>query len=315
MKSYLIDKNSCDQRFDKYLMRILKEAPSSFIYKMLRKKNITLNGKKATGKEILNPGDEIKIFLADDTFDKFSGNASAGKVSKFIVVDDNIDIIHENDDYMLLNKPSGVLSQKSSPSDISINEMALSYLYNRGQITDESLKLFKPSVANRLDRNTSGLIFFAKTLHGAQYLSRILSDRDLDKRYRCIVAGEVKNSCLIEGFLTKDESKNKVSITAEAVTDEDKPIKTEYFPIKTKGDITLLEVHLITGRSHQIRAHLASINHPIIGDYKYGNKKLNDFYKKQFGVEDQLLHAYSVSLKEDCFIAPLPHVFTEIMGE
>ena len=319
MREFLIDSKCNNQRLDKYLLRILPNASSSFVYKMLRKKNITLNDKKADGKEILAINDSIKIYFSEDTFAKFSGDASVNNdIKKLLLeldsINCDIDIISENEDYIVINKPSNILSQKANVSDVSINEMALSYLKRTNQINEDSLKLFKPSIANRLDRNTSGLIFFAKSLHGAQYLADSLKARSLTKLYRCIVKGEIKEASLIDGYLVKNEKNNKVIISKNPVK-EASLIKTEYKPIKTNGSITLLEVHLITGKSHQIRAHLASIGHPIIGDYKYGNRTINEEYKSRFGVDSQLLHSYHMILDNNKeYIAPLPKEFELIMG-
>lgn len=307
MKELRIEESDSNQRFDKYLKRVLTEASISFIYKMLRKKNITLNDKKADGTEKLNTGDIVKIWFSDETFAKMTG---ADERDEFYYslkeAAHDLDVVFEDDDMIIINKPSGVKSQKDSPADISINEMAISYLINEKGLTEESFKHFHPSVCNRLDRNTSGIVLFAKNLHTAQLLGKALKERSCKKLYRAVVIGRIDDEQQIEGFLSKDEATNKVSIT-KTETKASKPIKTAYRPISHIGDdFTLLEIHLITGRTHQIRAHLASIGHPILGDNKYGNTIIN----KKNKVRGQLLHAYSIEFSDGRkFVCDLPGEF------
>ena len=309
MKELRIDGNDSNQRFDKYLKRVLPNASTSFIYKMLRKKNITLNDKKADGSEKLNAGDIIKIWFSDETFAKMAGESERDELYYTIKeLPHDIQIVFEDDNMIIINKSAGIKSQKDSPSDISINEMAISYMIATEQLSEESFKHFQPSVCNRLDRNTSGIVLFAKNLHAAQNLGEALKERSCKKLYRAVVLGKITDYQEIDGFLSKDETTNKVSISKKETSDS-KPIKTAYKPIKNIGDkFTLLEIHLITGRTHQIRAHLASIGHPILGDNKYGNNKIN----KEQKVRGQLLHAYSIEFNDGRkFVCELPKEFNE----
>lgn len=298
MKQLIIGKNEAGQRFDKYLAKYLKEAPKSFIYKMLRKKNITLNGKKADGSEKLVQGDEIKLFLADETVEKFSRPDGSSGSSAFVLPacnPDKLEVVFENEDIIMMNKPSGMLSQKAVPEDISLIEYMTAYLLKKGDLTAELLKTFQPGICNRLDRNTSGIVVGGKTIKGLQEMSEAFKMRTIHKYYLCLVKGTIKSRNTIDGFLIKDESTNKVTISKDKSNDSEAlPIKTEYIPIATTSSLTLLKVNLITGRSHQIRAHLASIGHPIIGDFKYGDSALNEVYKKKYNIKSQLLHAYEV---------------------
>ena len=290
MRQLTVHKNDENQRLDKYLKKYLKEAPGSFIYKMLRKKNIVLNGKKADGTEKLTAGDEIKLFFAEETLEKFTGEAAKIKLEKFPVKKD-LEILFEDEDLLMLNKPAGELSQKAEAKDVSMNEYALGYLQETGAITEESLKVFKPSVCNRLDRNTSGILIVAKTYQAAREFGDALQKRTVRKFYRCIVKGEVKKAETIDGYLWKDEKTNKVQVFKEK-REGASEIHTAYRPIKCENGLTLLEVHLITGRTHQIRAHLSSIGHSILGDPKYGDKKLSEKWKVKY----QLLHACRLEL-------------------
>lgn len=311
MKSYIIGNNEAGQRFDKYLKKLLKEASFGFLYKMLRKKNILLNGKKSDGTEKLSAGDEVKIFLADETFDKFAGAEEE--------TDENLSIrypykpltiVYENEDYLVLNKPAGMLSQKAASSDISANEYIIGYLLHNKAIDTKMLRTFKPSVCNRLDRNTSGLLTAGKTLKGLQELSKALKMRTVKKYYYALVAGQIITGQKLTGYLAKKEAMNQVTITTEPLK-EAQYIETEYEPVSVYADATLLSVHLITGRPHQIRAHLASIGHPIIGDTKYGSMKVNQKWKQTANVKRQMLHAYKIILEDGQeIIAKLPADFT-----
>lgn len=296
MKEIVINENEAGQRLDKFLGKLLKEAPASFYYKMLRKKNIVLNGKKATGNEKLAMGDSVKLFLSDETFEKFAGKRQTNDLAAS-VPNIALEIVYEDHDVLAINKPAGMLSQKAKKEDISANEYILQYLLESGTITRESLHTFKPSVCNRLDRNTSGILVAGKTLNGLQQMSKAFRERSMEKYYLAIVAGHISKPRRIEGFLKKDGVNNQVTILSEPSNDT-KPIITEYRPLKLVGQVTLLEVHLITGRSHQIRAHLASIGHPVIGDTKYGNPRLNREFLKNAGVTHQLLHAYRLFLAD-----------------
>lgn len=313
MRALIVSENESGQRLDKLLAKYLNLAPKSFLYKMMRKKNITLNGKKCDGSEKLADGDEIKLFLADETIDKFS-ELKIQKVKK-----QKLGIVYEDDHIMLINKPSGMLSQKAKDTDESLVEYIIDYLLDSKKITREELRSFRPSVCNRLDRNTSGLVAAGKSLAGLQILSAAFKERTLHKYYQCVVAGEGMQPQTISGFLKKDEASNQVQIFTTEVPGS-APIQTEYEPLACKGGFTLLKVKLVTGRTHQIRAHLSSIGHPIVGDYKYGSSRINETAKKEHGIRSQMLHSWRMVMPEDMpeplgylagreFTAPLPIEF------
>lgn len=293
MRQIDIGENEAGIRLEKLLAKYLNKAPKSFIFKMLRKKNITLNGKKADGTEKTKVGDVVKLFLSDETIENFREIKEPVRRRKI----PRLDIVYEDDNIVLINKPSGMLVQKANPKDYSLNEILMDYLVQKGEISKESLSTFKPSICNRLDRNTSGLVAAGKSMAGLQELSQMFRDRTIHKYYLCYVSGKLDHPCIINGYLYKDEKRNKVTILKTAQKDA-KEIITEYYPLKSTKEFTLLKVKLVTGKSHQIRAHLASIGHPIIGDTKYGLKSVNEKYKKEAKVASQLLHGFELEFPD-----------------
>lgn len=319
MRELPIEEGAAGQRLDKFLAKYLNTAPKSFLYKMLRKKNITLNGKRAEGDERLAEGDVVRLFLAEETIAGFQKTAAVQKTKT------RPDILYEDAQILLINKPCGVLSQKAEKSDVSLVEELLSYLHEKGEITEETLRIFRPTVCNRLDRNTSGIVAAAKTLPAAQYLSGVFRDRSVHKYYHCLVKGTLCEKTHISGWLTKNARTNRVRVEKEKTSPDAVPIETSYRPLAVSGDLTLLEVCLLTGRSHQIRAHLASIGHPIVGDPKYGDSPLNRAFKKEFGLEHQLLHSFRLEFPPSegefaylggrVFCAGEPALFLRILKE
>lgn len=371
MYQTIITEREAGQRLDKYLHRLLPNAGSGFLYKMLRKKNITLNDKKADGSEKIVTGDCVKVFFAPETLSKFMGTVpdaatlsrdgvqtagdevtSTDDLETFIAEYEmayeklaDIQVIYENDHVLIADKPAGILSQKAEKTDLSLNEWLIGYLLRSGFLTADGLRFFKPSVCNRLDRNTSGIVLCAKSLQGAQLLGKLLKERTLHKYYQTYVKGQITQAQLIEGVLWKDEQTNRVTVSSmpktrlsasqhsqknvkDNVTSSRPPksdaarIKTAYRPLRIERDKTLLEVQLFTGKSHQIRAHLASIGHPLLGDYKYGDKKWNESYRQKYGVQAQLLHAYQVvfplldapfaDLSGRTFSCEMPEIFERV---
>lgn len=298
MQEFKIGTNEAGQRLDKFLHKYLKEAGNGFLYKMLRKKNITLNRKKADGKEILIVGDEVQFFFSDETFLKFRGSSLQQYKLAYEKLK-GIKVIYENEHVIFLNKPVGILSQKSAPTDLSINEWLIGYLLVNGKITGEQLETFKPSICNRLDRNTSGLMICGKSFQGSQQMNSLIKERKVRKFYRAFVKGKLGESAYIKGYLKKDEKLNKVFLKETCENDKEYvPIETAYEPIFSRNGITYLEVELITGKTHQIRAHLASIGHPLLGDEKYGDRKWNQSFKNVKLPKWQLLHSYRVKFPE-----------------
>lgn len=314
MREIIIDSGRSGQRLDKFLRKYLPEAGNGFLYKMLRKKNITLNNKRAEGNELLQPGDVVKLFLSEETLAKFAPARDESGYLRAYERLSGISVIREEADILILNKPAGILTQKAEDTDLSLNEWMVGYLLRSGEVTTESLRAFRPSVCNRLDRNTSGLVLCGKTLAGAQYLSRCIRMREVGKFYRTVCVGEIRDEIRLEGFLRKDAVANKVSVSSRADGPDAQEIRTICRPLSANGAYTLLEVELITGKTHQIRAHLADIGHPVAGDFKYGDRAVNERLRSQYGLTGQLLHAYRIVLPEEGeVIAPHPERFERIV--
>lgn len=327
MREFIIGSNEAGQRLDKYLKKILPNASSGFLYKMLRKKNITCNKAKMTGREQVKKGDKIQVFFSEETLQKFMQDPEVLQAEYELLKGlpmKGIQVVYEDEDILLADKPYNMLSQKAKENDFSANEYLLGYLIRSGSLELEDFTSFRPSVCNRLDRNTTGLLLMGKSLKGSQMLSQALKERTIRKFYRALVVGEVKERAHLSGYLRKDERTNKVEIlNSDVETSPDNPhegeqsasyIETAYEPVAYRNGVTELEIHLITGRTHQIRAHLASIGHPIIGDMKYGDEKVNHDYYEEYHVTHQLLHAFRLEFPDGrAFVAPLPKLFDFIM--
>lgn len=333
MRQFTVTEKEAGQRLDKYLHKLLPAAPSSFFYKMLRKKNITLNGKKAEGKEKLLLEDNISLYLSEDTLNAFGLKLSFQEYplrkDPYSEYEDaykklkGIQVVYEDDHVVIMDKPSGILSQKASFSDQSLNEWLMGYLMIKGEWDPVRPAAFKPSVCNRLDRNTSGLVMGAKSIAGSQKLGFLLKERGIRKFYRMIVKGQVTHEEVLEGYLVKDEARNKVHLT-DRQTGDGAYIKTRYYPLRQFPDKTLVEAELITGKTHQIRIHLAGSGHPLLGDYKYGDRGFNEKYKRQYHIHSQLLYACRLEfpemeapfegLSKKIIEVPAPEEFLKVAG-
>lgn len=332
MKKIVVSKNEAGQKLLKLLAKYLDAAPQSFFHKMLRKKNITLNGKKADGSELLRETDEVCLFLSEETIASFqirsTNNTTAverDKTTKKPKELSEIRVVYEDENVLILNKPVGILSQKAVPEDYSLNEWVIDYLLEQKKLTKEELQTFRPGVCNRLDRNTSGLITAGKSLIGLQMLSELFKERTVHKDYLCIVCGKVKGASRLRGYLEKNARTNKVTVEAEKRSEDSTYIETEYMPVAANEKYTLLRVRLVTGKTHQIRAHLASVGHPLLGDTKYGRATENKMLRERFGLKNQLLHAAYLEFPERLsacntmegkkLYAPVPMLFERIAKE
>ncbi|MBR0163763.1 MAG: RluA family pseudouridine synthase [Lachnospiraceae bacterium] len=303
MRELKIDEKTKDMRLDKVLRGYLKSAGEGFVQKMLRKKNIVVNGKKQSASYRVREGDVITLWLSDDTIRTMQGGDDAileglarcrHAYDTLRGEDDiKIGILHEDEDVLLLNKPVGVLSQRAFGADESVNEWAIGYLLHTGAVDEETLRICRPSVANRLDRGTSGLLIFTRHVTAAREVSAMLSEKLTEKHYLAVVSGHAPGTGASSG----------ITYTRLALSD--------------KEDLSLLDVTLLEGKKHQIRQSLSGAGLPVAGDTRYGNTRLNQRLLDTFGINAQLLHARSVRFPEApacrlsgiegrAFTAPLP---------
>lgn len=285
MKSFTIEKNDADQRLDKFLTKSCPKLPKALMYKYIRIKRIKVNGKRAEISTRLSVGDKVDMYINDEFFEKKE------TVYDFMSASKNIDIVYEDENVILLNKKVGLLSHPDETEYVdTLITRVKRYLFEKGQWHPDEETSFTPALVNRIDRNTSGIVICAKTAEALRVLNQKMKDRELHKIYLCIVHGKMsKESELLEGYLIKDEKKNKVFVSKKS-KDGSKIIKTKYKVLGYKDGLSLLEVDLLTGRTHQIRAHLASIGHPLLGDGKYGTNELN----KKTGYKKQCLCSYKL---------------------
>ena len=282
MITLIVKKEESGQTLEKYVKKILSQAPVSFIYKLFRKKDVKVNGHWQDLKYIINEGEEVKIFVSNQQLEEFKTK----KQSKALE-DISSWIVYEDDNVLLINKPRGVLVQKDSSNDDALDEMVLSYL----KYDENSLSAYKPAPAHRLDRNTAGIVVFGKNIATLRALADALNDKkQVSKRYLTLVKGEIDKDGEINAPLEKNAKNGRVN-----VNENGKPSLTRYKIIKKLNGYTLLEVELLTGRTHQIRVHMAYINHPVIGDSKYGDFALNKEIEEKYGFKNQFLIAYQIS--------------------
>ncbi|AOR24215.1 RluA family pseudouridine synthase [Clostridium taeniosporum] len=284
-----IGANEAGQRLDKFLRKLLKDVPLSAIFKALRKKDIRVNGKKQNEKYSLEEGDIVEIKYI---------KSNQEKKERFIQVNFNgMQTAYEDENLLVVEKWPGILVHPDKDEkEPTLTDYVLSYLKEKGAYVPENEITFTPAPCNRLDRNTSGLVMFGKTFEGLKSINETIREDRVRKYYVALVKGKVKNG-LYTGYILKNQEKN-ISKVYEKEVPNSKKIAMEVTTIQTNGAYSLLEINLITGRSHQIRAHLSYLGNPIIGDDKYGDRKLNSFFKNKYGLEYQYLYAYKLIFKE-----------------
>ena len=272
MRILTVEKNDAGQRLDKFLSKKFKTMPKSLMYKYIRTKYIKLNGKKTTPEVFLNEGDVLTFYIKDEFFEE-------KKSYEYLKASKNLDILYEDEHILLIDKKIGVIVHQDKDFDTdTLNLRVLRYLYEKGEYNPEDHSSFTPALCNRIDRNTGGIVIAAKTAEALRVINQKIRDREIEKYYLCAVKGKPKKAHdILKDYLIKDESTNTVKVLKEE-KDGAKQIITEYTVLDTKDGISLCEVLLYTGRTHQIRAHMASIGHPLLGDEKYGDKALNRRY-------------------------------------
>ena len=285
MISFIIKKEEEGQTLEKFVKKVLSEAPLSFIYKLFRKKDVKVNGHWQDKKYLISNGEEISIYITDSQLEEFKRQVESKQVE-----DISNWIIYEDENILLVNKPRGVLVQKNIEDSNALDEMVISYLTNKGEYNPNKNLGYKPAPVHRLDRNTAGIVVFGKNIATLRYLSEALNDKSvISKRYLALVKGEISKDGEINAPLLKNSKSQRVS-----VSNEGKPSITKYKVVETFKGYTLLEVELLTGRTHQIRVHMAYINHQVVGDSKYGDYELNKLLESKYGFKNQFLEAYQL---------------------
>ena len=267
MKKIVVEKNDSGQRLDKFLLKTFESLPKSMMFKQIRKKNIKVNKKKCTPEQTINEGDIIELYLNDDMLKERETHYD------FLSAPKTPDIIYEDGNIILLNKKSGMLCHPERGEYVNtLISSVKRYLFEKGEWNPKEENSFSPALANRIDRNTSGIVIAAKNYAALKFLNEKIKSREIKKFYLTICEGKFEiESDTLEGYLVKDEKKNMVSVF-KTETEGSKKILTKYKVLDYKGGCSLVEVELLTGRTHQIRAHLASIGHPLMNDGKYGTK-------------------------------------------
>lgn len=283
-----IGPNEAGQRLDKFLKKYLKDVPLSAIYKALRKGDIRVNGKKGKETTIIAVGDAIEIRYIQST---------APTTKKAMVETEALfKVTYEDENLLLVEKWPGILvhgDQKSK--EVTLTDQVLAYLREKGQYDPETETTFAPSPVNRLDRNTSGIVIYGKNYEALKALNEMMRDRDIEKIYVALVKGRIADG-VYTGYIEKDRVGNK-STVHEKDGSFRREIRTQVTNLQSNGLFSFVELDLLTGRSHQLRAHLAALGHPIVGDAKYGDKEINDYFKNKFALHFQYLYAYKVTFK------------------
>ena len=286
MRKIEIKKNDAEQRLDKFLSKRFKTMPKALMYKYIRTKYIKVNGKKCDISTKLKEGDIITLYIKDEFFEEPQYDTY-----DFLKAPVKLDIVYEDDNIILMNKPAGLLCHPDENYHFdSLLARLQHYLYDKKEFDPKAENSFAPALANRIDRNTGGIVIAAKNAESLRILNQKIKDRELKKIYLCVVHGvPKKKQALMTDYLEKNEKQNRVYISSRP-TPNSKTIKTKYKVLETFNNMSLVEVELLTGRTHQIRAHMAYIGNPLVGDGKYGTNKQN----KNVSLKWQALCSYKL---------------------
>lgn len=320
MKQITIEKNDAGRRLDRFLRKYLCNASLGSIYKIIRK-DVKVNGSRKGNEYMLDEGDVINLYLSDDMIEALSKRSQKESHSK---AKKNFKVVYEDENILVADKPWGLLTHGDNTEKKNhLANQLKDYLIEKGEYNPRIEKVFAPAPCNRLDRNTTGLVICGKNAVSLKGLNEMIREDMISKFYQTIVYGNIDKDLRLTGKLTKDGRTNTVTISSDG---DGKDIVTIVRPIRKLRGCTLVEVELVTGRTHQIRAHLASIGHPVIGDSKYAKgpaAKFNIKLKKEFGLSTQLLHSARLELREtvealsylqgQVFEADLPQTFTDII--
>jgi 23S rRNA pseudouridine955/2504/2580 synthase len=285
MKELVITANEAGQRFDKFLKKYLKGMPLSAIYKTIRTKGVTVNGKKSSEKYVLNNGDIVNFYVNVEEVKK-------EKDLTFLHIDHNFEVVYEDENLLLVNKSVGKLVHPDEGGGVTLTDEVLSFLYDKGEYNPDNESTFSPSPCNRLDRNTEGIVIFAKNYDTLKLVNEMIREGRVEKYYSTLVKNRIKDGTY-KAYILKDVENNKVTVSEEKIRNG-KEIVTRVINIESIGQFSHVDIELITGRSHQIRAHLSWMGNAIVGDPKYGDRKMNSFFTNKYGLENQLLVAYKV---------------------
>ena len=288
MRTFIIAHNDAGQRLDKFLTKAVKALPKSLLYKFIRTKKIKVNRKRADIGYMLCEGDSVELFISDEFFAENAADTA------FTHLTPHLDIVYEDENILLVDKQPGIIVH--SDDDEEINTLIghiKAYLYRKGEYDPASEQSFAPSLCNRIDRNTGGIVIAAKNAAALRAMNEKIRADELSKYYLCAVHGHMERSSdTLTGYLKKDSDNNIVAVVREARPGY-KKIITKYRVVAERNGLSLLEVELVTGRTHQIRAHLSSIGHPLLGDGKYG---VNRGDKKR-GYKFQALYAFRLEFR------------------
>lgn len=287
MRELVVKKNDANQRLDKFLLKKFKTMPKKMAYMYIRKKCVKVNGKKATPEVMLKENDLLTFYIKDEFFDNIQEENY-----EFLKAPKNLKIIYEDENIILLDKKPGVIVHQDKSYHFDCLLLRLQhYLYDNGEYNPKEENCFAPALVNRIDRNTGGIVIGAKNAESLRILNQKMKDRELHKFYLCLLINKPKkDNAILSDYLIKNEKTNKVTVLRNEKQGA-KKILTKYSVLETSNNLTLCEVELLTGRTHQIRAHMSSIGCPILGDNKYGNKKLN----QKYSLSKQCLYSYKLA--------------------